>query len=134
MRVPPASIVVILALLLAGCSGRAEVASPAPLRTFSADLPEPDQVLIEDDIFYEPIRIEVPADEPGFLLFIDNVGEAPHDFTVEGLPDGVDVHMGMAARLSGPYPLPGIPAGEYVFYCGIPGHREAGMEGTLIVS
>ena len=24
-----------------------------------------------------------------------------------------------------------LPAGEYAFYCTVPGHREAGMEGTL---
>ena len=134
MRPPSTLIVLLLGLLLAGCAGGEEVASPQPLQTVPADLPEPDQVLIEDDIFYEPTTIEMPADDPGFLLFIDNVGEAPHDFTVEGLPDDIDVHMGMAPGISGPYPLPGIPAGEYTFYCGVEGHREAGMEGTLIVS
>jgi len=26
-----------------------------------------------------------------------------------------------------------LPAGTYTFYCSVPGHKEAGMTGTLVV-
>jgi uncharacterized cupredoxin-like copper-binding protein len=30
--------------------------------------------------------------------------------------------------------IPGAAAGTYDFYCSLPGHKEAGMTGTLTVS
>ena len=124
----------LIALLLVACGGDAGEPAPAPLvDAGSAAAIEPDATLVMDDLFYAPEVLEVPAQEVGYLLQVDNVGEANHDFSVEGLPEDVDVHLGMAAGISGPYPLPAIPAGEYTFYCSIPGHREAGMEGTLVV-
>jgi uncharacterized cupredoxin-like copper-binding protein len=29
------------------------------------------------------------------------------------------------------FTIDNLPAGKYVFYCDVPGHRAAGMEGTL---
>lgn len=105
------------------------------------------------DIRFEPDRIEVATGEI-VEIEVQNAGVLPHDFTIERIdaelamqhepaqhaPAGHDahgeeaaVHLAltggdrMVARLRVHEP------GEYVFYCAEPGHRDAGMVGTLIV-
>lgn len=55
---------------------------------------------------------------------------APHTFTIEQLGDldVVRADGGRTATGSVTFEL-----GTYTFYCAIPGHRQAGMEGTLTV-
>ena len=62
-------------------------------------------------------------------LRLENADTAGHSFDI----DELGLHVSMP---------PGEPAlalftagapGTYTFYCGVPGHREAGMVGTLIV-
>jgi plastocyanin len=58
-------------------------------------------------------------------ITLDNTGATTHTFVIEGQKfkltndDSGDVDLA---------------AGNYVFYCDVPGHRDAGMEGTLAVS
>ena len=55
-----------------------------------------------------------------------------HGLGVEGVADGVELvacDPGGSATTS-----VDLGAGEYTFFCTVPGHREAGMEGTLTVS
>jgi plastocyanin len=52
-----------------------------------------------------------------------------HTFTIDELD--VDLNVPMGAERSVTF---NAPAGEYRFYCGIPGHEAIGMHGTLIVS
>lgn len=52
-----------------------------------------------------------------------------HTFTIDSLRVNVDVPIGANRRVTfhaGP--------GRYEFYCRVPGHRAAGMKGTLIIS
>ena len=55
----------------------------------------------------------------------DNEGSTPHTFVI----DGVDFKL--ADDDEGDVDL---AEGEYVFYCDVPGHRDAGMEGTITVT
>jgi len=89
--------------------------------------------LIMDEFEYRPVDIRVPADTPDYELTLTNVGSVPHDFTVEGLPEDILVHLAILEGGSAPYRLPALPEGEYTVYCALEGHREEGMEATLRV-
>jgi len=51
-----------------------------------------------------------------------------HTFTVDELGVDLKVPVGGARTVSF-----NAPPGTYSYYCGVPGHREAGMQGTLTV-
>ena len=69
-------------------------------------------------------------DRPGQLtVSLKNTGVIEHDFAVEGVAGTVDAKPGASG--SGVFKLP--KAGTYTYYCTLPGHREAGMQGTLTV-
>jgi nitrite reductase (NO-forming) len=60
---------------------------------------------------------------------LDNTHNAPHSFDI----DELNVHIGAAPDTQGLILFTPTTPGTYTFYCGVPGHRELGMEGTLIV-
>ncbi|MBW3663085.1 MAG: hypothetical protein KY469_08300 [Actinobacteria bacterium] len=77
----------------------------------------------------EEITIETAEGE--IEVTVENIGAALHNFRV-------DAAMGETKKVeaSGGNTETGTLAlfsGDYVFYCDIPGHRAAGMEGSLIV-
>jgi len=90
--------------------------------------------------------LTIPADPGGSIAYQFADAEAPagqveirspnesstdHDIAVEG--NGVNekgdtVKNGGVSQFS-----VDLKAGEYTFFCSVPGHREGGMEGTLTV-
>ena len=80
------------------------------------------------DIAFNPAEITIPANTD-VTINLPNVGVIEHNFNV----DELNVHsqtMGGGATTSVTI---NAPAGEYTYYCGVPGHKEAGMVGTLRV-
>lgn len=100
--------------------GEGSVASP--------DLP-PGEVFVAQDILYAEAPDVVPTGEQTWV--IDNQGAIVHNVVVEELGDELVVEADGGEVATGDVTL---EAGEYVYYCDIPGHREAGMEGTLTAS
>ena len=66
---------------------------------------------------------------PGGTLAVTNEGTQVHNLVIDGDGQTPDLASGESAELA-----VDVAAGEYVVYCAIPGHREAGMEATMTVA
>jgi plastocyanin len=122
-RVLVAAAAVVLPLALAAC-GDDDAGSDG------GDTPEGAIVVdAEDSLRFSPDEIDAPAGE--IVLALQNAGSLPHTLVIEDHEDELELSVaGSGAEDSGSITL---EAGEYVFYCDIPGHRGGGMEGTLTV-
>ena len=80
------------------------------------------------DLYFDPAELSASAGE--IAVELDNVGAIEHDFVVEEEGDAVVVQASPGETVTGTIEL---DDGTYTFYCSVPGHRSAGMEGTLDV-
>ena len=86
-----------------------------------------------DTMRFDPATLTARANSP-VSLTLDNGGAAlVHDFVIDNI-GGTRVHIEAQpnGRASGQFTP--TAAGSYQFYCAQPGHKEAGMLGTLTVS
>lgn len=77
---------------------------------------------------YDPDSITATAGED-HEVELENTDGQLHTFTIDELDVNVEVEAGETATAT----LSAPEAGEYTFYCTVPGHRESGQEGTLTV-
>jgi uncharacterized cupredoxin-like copper-binding protein len=61
---------------------------------------------------------------------LDNPSSTPHNVEVEG--GGIEEVSDTITESTASVNVD-LQPGEYVYYCNVPGHRDAGMEGTLTV-
>lgn len=138
-------LVAVLALLalvpfaLAACGGDDEAPPPPP--------PEAEEPAEEPEANGAAETLDVTADPDGDLAYeedsltaeagevridLDNPSTVPHDVSVEDT-DGNDVGGTEVITNDSASATLDLEPGEYTFYCSVPGHREAGMEGPLTV-
>lgn len=126
--------------LLAACAS--DDSDDAPARAMQVSM---------QDIAYSNTALTASRGEH-IRIELDNKGGVTHDFTVDRMPTqglhmmggaGGDEHQHMTGEhamhlaldtgKSGWLEFEPTETGTYEFYCTVPGHREAGMHGTLTV-
>lgn len=88
-------------------------------------------IVIATDFSYSPTAIRIEEGKP-FTLILKNNGDSEHDLEITN-SEGVLVHL---------HAQPGeetkdnvtLPSGTYRYVCTVPGHKEAGMFGSIVVS
>lgn len=111
--------------------------------------------LTAEDIKYDKTQLEVVAGRP-VRLTLQNEGALEHDFSVmdihlsgeahaseeeseehmmdmEHLDEEPELHAAAMPGMDNTLEFTPEEAGEYEYFCTVPGHKEAGMHGTLIV-
>lgn len=81
-----------------------------------------------EDFRFVPAEIRVKAGQP-VNLALTNRGGVLHDLVIPGLRFHAEVAEGQQTMAGFVAPRGGV----YEFYCNVPGHREAGMVGRLVV-
>lgn len=80
------------------------------------------------DINFQPKELTIPANTD-VMVALKNDGATVHNFNI----DALNVHSGdYQPGQTGSVKINAKP-GDYQYYCNIPGHKEAGMVGTLHV-
>lgn len=112
-------------------------ASPeaSPVATPGATPGAGDEVTVEMvDIDFNPNEFTIPADTD-VTVRLPNLGAAVHNFNIDdnNNPSNPDIHSGDVPPGEETSVTLNLPAGDWYYYCSIPGHEAAGMYGTVSV-
>jgi plastocyanin len=86
--------------------------------------------IISTEFRYEPSVVRVVAGHPVMLLLDNSRGATEHGIVFPAFGKRLDARAGEITRTSFVFYAPG----EYEMICDLPGHREAGMKGKLVVT
>jgi plastocyanin len=137
------TLLAVLALAIAGCggdddSGGGSAATSTPTATAesggggggggSGDAGETLKLAAPADgsLVFDPDTLTGKAGK--ITIDFDNPAGVPHAVAIDGVDQESDEVTDAKTSLT-----VDLKAGKYTYFCPVPGHREAGMEGTLTV-
>lgn len=124
-----------LGLLAIGLIGVLTMACAGPSAAASSSKPTSSTQTVNikttDALKFDPATVTVKKGTPVHLT-LANGSVLEHDWVVDNL-DGKKIQVHTAPKTNATADFTPAAAGTHQFYCSIPGHREAGMTGTLIV-
>lgn len=117
----------VTAIVVTACGGGAASQPPATSQPVaSASQPSGTGISVDAAEFgFTPDTIDLPAGSEATVT-LTNKGTVEHDITVDAL--GVKIFAKPGQTVSGTVTA---KAGTYEFYCSVPGHKQAGMVGTI---
>ncbi len=80
---------------------------------------------------------ELTATSGTVAFGVENEGPTPHNLTIRDAADAADAVTAATQdlrRMGSETVSTELTAGEYVFFCSLPGHESLGMRGTLTVT
>lgn len=115
------------AVLLAACGGGAET-TPDDGAAPNGDTTL--EVTGTDGLAFDPEQLSAPAGPVTFELTSE--ATVRHTLAIEGVNSNEPIVEAEAGQTSSGTVT--LAPGTYTFFCDVPGHRQAGMEGTLEVT
>lgn len=146
MRRALAALILAAGLVMAGCGGDDDddgdggVATepPGTVETVPAPAETQDGTAGAVEVAADPNgalayqQDELSADAGTVAIELTNESSVPHDVNVES-QDGEDLGGTEVITSDTARAEVELSPGTYTFYCSVNGHRDAGMEGTLVV-
>jgi plastocyanin len=134
---PSVAIGVISVLLAAGAIGSGVITSALEEEEEGAEAAEPaggeGTLMLTADpggqLRFDKQSLEAKAGR--VTIDMENPSSIQHNVSIEG--DGLDEQGDTVGEGGTSEVTAELEPGEYTFYCSVPGHQEAGMEGTLTV-
>ena len=120
------------AVVLAGCGGGDEESSATATPTATqAACGEELSLAAPEDGSLKFDKSTLSASAGTVTIMFDNPSQVPHAVAIEG--NGVQEAGETVTSGDAPPITVDLKPGTYEFYCPVPGHKEAGMKGTLTV-
>lgn len=83
---------------------------------------------------HDPVLHDYTTDEAEFIVLeASGAAHDDHDMDPEAQVSLQPLHIAAEGDEHGELVFEATEPDEYVFYCSVPGHREAGMVGTIII-